>query len=90
MEWQVEGKITIRLAGGKDEETWQLSVGCSIPGKWVLHWGVNYVGDTGRFVILLLVNITLIVSIFKTRMKLLKRTDKKKRKSSLALHYFVH
>ncbi|KAL3501333.1 hypothetical protein ACH5RR_035782 [Cinchona calisaya] len=44
---KVEGKITIRLAKGKDEENWQLSVGCSIPGKWVLHWGVNYVDDVG-------------------------------------------
>ncbi|CDP00291.1 unnamed protein product [Coffea canephora] len=45
---KVEGKITIRLVNGKDEENWQLIVGCSLPGKWVLHWGVKYIGDVGR------------------------------------------
>lgn len=30
------------------ENDWELSVGCSLPGKWILHWGVSYVGDTGR------------------------------------------
>ncbi|KAK3026635.1 hypothetical protein RJ639_040662 [Escallonia herrerae] len=45
---KVEGKILIRLNSGKDEENWQLTVGCSLPGKWVLHWGVNYVNDIGR------------------------------------------
>ncbi|CAI9092719.1 OLC1v1028040C4 [Oldenlandia corymbosa var. corymbosa] len=44
---KVEGKITIRLVNGTDEENWQLSVGCSLPGKWVLHWGVTYIGDVG-------------------------------------------
>lgn len=29
------------------ENDWELSVGCSLPGKWILHWGVSYVGDTG-------------------------------------------
>lgn len=43
----MEGKILIRLDSGKDEENWQLSVGCNLPGKWVLHWGVNYVNDIG-------------------------------------------
>ncbi|THF98259.1 hypothetical protein TEA_005526 [Camellia sinensis var. sinensis] len=42
-----EGKISIRLDNGKDQENWQLTVGCNLPGKWVLHWGVNYVNDFG-------------------------------------------
>ncbi|KAI7986065.1 hypothetical protein LOK49_LG14G01387 [Camellia lanceoleosa] len=29
------------------QENWQLTVGCNLPGKWVLHWGVNYVNDIG-------------------------------------------
>ncbi|XP_058194810.1 alpha-amylase 3, chloroplastic isoform X3 [Rhododendron vialii] len=45
---KVEGKISVRLDGGKGQENWQLTVGCNIPGKWVLHWGVNYVKDVGR------------------------------------------
>ncbi|CAI9761778.1 unnamed protein product [Fraxinus pennsylvanica] len=45
---KVEGKITIRLENGKDDESWQLTVGCGIPGKWILHWGVNYIDDVGR------------------------------------------
>lgn len=44
----MEGKISIRLDTGKDQKKWELTVGCSLPGKWVLHWGVNYVGDVGR------------------------------------------
>ncbi|CAI9761779.1 unnamed protein product [Fraxinus pennsylvanica] len=44
---KVEGKITIRLENGKDDESWQLTVGCSLPGKWILHWGVNYIDDVG-------------------------------------------
>ncbi|KAL5759601.1 hypothetical protein ACOSP7_018121 [Xanthoceras sorbifolium] len=43
----VEGKIFVRLDKGKDEKNWQLSVGCSLPGKWILHWGVSYVDDNG-------------------------------------------
>ncbi|KAI3502457.1 hypothetical protein L1887_30536 [Cichorium endivia] len=42
---KVEGKILIRLSSGKDEENWQLTIGCNLPGKWVLHWGVNYEND---------------------------------------------
>ncbi|KAL0327196.1 UNVERIFIED_CONTAM: Alpha-amylase 3, chloroplastic [Sesamum angustifolium] len=42
---KVEGKITIRLDSGKNEKCWQLTIGCTLPGKWILHWGVNYVGD---------------------------------------------
>lgn len=46
---QVEGKILVRLDCGKDEENLQLVVGCNLPGKWILHWGINYVNDIGRF-----------------------------------------
>lgn len=49
LDWQIEGKITIRLENGKDKEHWSLTVGCSLPGKWALHWGVNYIGDAGRY-----------------------------------------
>ncbi|XWS34048.1 hypothetical protein CRYUN_Cryun21dG0005700 [Craigia yunnanensis] len=45
---KVEGKIFIRLDQSKDQRNWQLTVGCSLPGKWILHWGVSYVGDNGR------------------------------------------
>ncbi|XVE53285.1 hypothetical protein DITRI_Ditri02bG0192300 [Diplodiscus trichospermus] len=44
---KVEGKIFIRLDQSKDQRNWQLTVGCSLPGKWILHWGVSYVGDSG-------------------------------------------
>ncbi|XP_076939237.1 alpha-amylase 3, chloroplastic-like, partial [Bidens hawaiensis] len=44
---KVDGKIIIRLDHGNDEENWQLTVGCNLPGKWVLHWGVNYANDIG-------------------------------------------
>lgn len=43
----MEGKIFIRLDKSKDQRNWQLTVGCSLPGKWILHWGVSYVGDSG-------------------------------------------
>ncbi|KAK0573163.1 hypothetical protein LWI29_003824 [Acer saccharum] len=43
----VEGKIFVRLEKGKDEKKWQLSVGCNLPGKWILHWGVSYTDDSG-------------------------------------------
>ncbi|CAH2066446.1 unnamed protein product [Thlaspi arvense] len=43
---KAEGKIHVRLKQVK-ESNWQLSVGCSLPGKWIIHWGVSYVGDTG-------------------------------------------
>lgn len=46
----MEGKIFVRLEKkGEDEKNWQLSVGCDITGKWILHWGVSYIADTGRF-----------------------------------------
>ncbi|KAI3779245.1 hypothetical protein L2E82_08872 [Cichorium intybus] len=44
---KVEGKILVRLDCGNDEETHQLVVGCNLPGKWILHWGINYVNDIG-------------------------------------------
>ncbi|KAL6567729.1 Alpha-amylase A type-3 [Orobanche gracilis] len=44
---KLEGKITIRLHSEKNEDEWKLTVGCSLPGKWILHWGVNYIGDVG-------------------------------------------
>ncbi|KAL5553930.1 hypothetical protein UlMin_041331 [Ulmus minor] len=43
----VEGKIFVRLDHGKDERHWELSVGCNIPGKWILHWGVSFIDDVG-------------------------------------------
>ncbi|KAK3223107.1 hypothetical protein Dsin_010132 [Dipteronia sinensis] len=43
----VEGKIFVRLENRKDKKKWQLSVGCSLPGKWILHWGVSYIDDNG-------------------------------------------
>ncbi|XP_027362029.1 alpha-amylase 3, chloroplastic-like [Abrus precatorius] len=44
----VEGKIIVRLDHGKDLRDWELTVGCNLPGKWILHWGVTYVDDVGR------------------------------------------
>ncbi|XP_021299560.1 alpha-amylase 3, chloroplastic isoform X1 [Herrania umbratica] len=44
---KVEGKIYIRLDQSKDQQNWKLAVGCSLPGKWILHWGVSYVDDSG-------------------------------------------
>ncbi|XP_051145899.1 alpha-amylase 3, chloroplastic isoform X2 [Andrographis paniculata] len=44
---KLEGKITIRLDSGENEENMQLIVGCSLLGKWVLHWGVHYLDDVG-------------------------------------------
>ncbi|KAL1213666.1 Alpha-amylase 3 [Cardamine amara subsp. amara] len=43
---KAEGKMYVRMKQVK-EKNWQMSVGCSLPGKWILHWGVSYVGDTG-------------------------------------------
>ncbi|GER41446.1 alpha-amylase [Striga asiatica] len=43
----LKGKITVRLDCGENEECWKLTVGCSLPGNWVLHWGVNYIGEVG-------------------------------------------
>lgn len=44
----MEGKIFVRLEKGKGADKWDLSVGCSLPGKWILHWGVSYIQDNGR------------------------------------------
>jgi hypothetical protein len=45
----VEGKIFVRLDHAKNSQIWQLIVGCNLPGKWILHWGVSYVNDVGRY-----------------------------------------
>ncbi|WCJ32490.1 alpha-amylase-like 3 [Euphorbia peplus] len=42
-----EGKIFVRLENLKDQSCWQLTVGCNLPGKWLLHWGVSFVDDVG-------------------------------------------
>ncbi|KAF9625496.1 hypothetical protein IFM89_023432 [Coptis chinensis] len=44
---KVEGKIYVRLDPGKRDVIWKLIVGCDLPGKWILHWGVNFVDDRG-------------------------------------------
>jgi hypothetical protein len=46
---QVEGKIFVRLDQGKDLKNSELIVGCNLPGKWILHWGVSRVDDIGRY-----------------------------------------
>ncbi|XP_027348713.1 alpha-amylase 3, chloroplastic isoform X1 [Abrus precatorius] len=43
----VEGKIFVRLDQGKDLRNWELTVGCNLSGKWILHWGVSRVDDVG-------------------------------------------
>ncbi|XP_047176149.1 alpha-amylase 3, chloroplastic-like [Vigna umbellata] len=43
----VEGKIYVRLDHGKDLGNWELTVGCNLTGKWILHWGVSHVDDVG-------------------------------------------
>ncbi|CAJ1939915.1 unnamed protein product [Sphenostylis stenocarpa] len=43
----VEGKIFVRLDHGKDSGYWELTVGCNLSGKWILHWGVSRVDDVG-------------------------------------------
>ncbi|XP_068634357.1 alpha-amylase 3, chloroplastic-like [Aristolochia californica] len=44
----VEGRISVRLARGSDEKNRELTVGCNLPGKWILHWGVTYADDNGN------------------------------------------
>ncbi|XP_062160877.1 alpha-amylase 3, chloroplastic-like isoform X3 [Alnus glutinosa] len=44
----VEGTIFIRLDHGPNDTNWELTVGCDLPGKWILHWGVSHVEDVGR------------------------------------------
>lgn len=41
----VEGKVFIRLDQGNDLKNSELIVGCNLPGKWILHWGVSGVDD---------------------------------------------
>lgn len=48
----MEGKIFVRLDQGKEWRNWELTVGCNLPGKWILHWGVSRVDDVGRYCIL--------------------------------------
>uniref|UniRef100_A0A2P2JSC4 1,4-alpha-D-glucan glucanohydrolase n=1 Tax=Rhizophora mucronata TaxID=61149 RepID=A0A2P2JSC4_RHIMU len=43
----VDGKIFVRLDQRNDKGNWHLTVGCSLPGKWILHWGVTYMDDEG-------------------------------------------
>ncbi|KAG6713132.1 hypothetical protein I3842_05G136400 [Carya illinoinensis] len=43
----VEGKIFIRLDQGQNNGNWQLTVGCNLPGKWILHWGISRAEDGG-------------------------------------------
>ncbi|CAL0313151.1 unnamed protein product [Lupinus luteus] len=43
----VEGKIIVRLDLVNDLKNWELTVGCNVPGKWILHWGVSHVDDVG-------------------------------------------
>lgn len=49
MNLQVEGKIFVRLDQARDVDVWELTVGCNLPGKWILHWGVSLVDDVGRY-----------------------------------------
>ncbi|KAF3780097.1 Alpha-amylase 3 [Nymphaea thermarum] len=44
---KVEGKVYVRVDNGKDDLTWKLTIGCNLPGKWVLHWGVTYNDEIG-------------------------------------------
>lgn len=37
----------MRLDQGKDGQNWQLTVGCTLAGKWILHWGISHVDDVG-------------------------------------------
>lgn len=41
----MKGKVFIRLGHGEKEQDWKLTVGCDVPGKWILHWGVSYIDD---------------------------------------------
>ncbi|KAL4195580.1 hypothetical protein AMTRI_Chr05g65370 [Amborella trichopoda] len=42
---KVEGKISVRVDHQKDDDKSQVAIGCNLPGKWVLHWGVTYYDD---------------------------------------------
>ncbi|XP_019446856.1 PREDICTED: alpha-amylase 3, chloroplastic isoform X1 [Lupinus angustifolius] len=43
----VEGKIIVRLDLVNDLKNWELTIGCNVPGKWILHWGISHVDDVG-------------------------------------------
>ncbi|CAN0925896.1 Alpha-amylase 3, chloroplastic [Linum grandiflorum] len=43
----VQGKMFVRVHQENGVGNWQLTVGCSLPGDWILHWGVTYVDDLG-------------------------------------------
>eukprot|EP01018_Ginkgo_biloba_P011704 Gb_02250 [translate_table: standard] len=42
---KVDGKITARVDSIKGDGKLRLSLGCDLPGSWVLHWGVIYSDD---------------------------------------------
>ncbi|KAK1666768.1 hypothetical protein QYE76_054927 [Lolium multiflorum] len=45
----VEGKAWVRVDAEPDADgKCKVVVGCDLEGKWVLHWGVSYDGETGR------------------------------------------
>ncbi|XP_047061646.1 alpha-amylase 3, chloroplastic-like isoform X2 [Lolium rigidum] len=45
----VEGKAWVRVDAEPDGDgKCKIVVGCDLEGKWVLHWGVSYDGETGR------------------------------------------
>ncbi|XP_073525856.1 uncharacterized protein [Phyllobates terribilis] len=39
----VEGEIYTRVDPGKADGHWQLTVGCNLPGKWILRYAVRFV-----------------------------------------------
>uniref|UniRef100_A0ACD5VGE7 Uncharacterized protein n=1 Tax=Avena sativa TaxID=4498 RepID=A0ACD5VGE7_AVESA len=45
----VEGKAWVRVVAEPDGDgKCRIVIGCDVQGKWVLHWGVSYDGETGR------------------------------------------
>ncbi|KAM7269841.1 hypothetical protein ACFE04_025338 [Oxalis oulophora] len=44
---KLEGKIFTTLDRARDQHNWELTVGCDLPGDWILHWGVTYIDDIG-------------------------------------------
>ncbi|XP_022967951.1 alpha-amylase 3, chloroplastic-like isoform X1 [Cucurbita maxima] len=44
---KLEGKISVGLAQGKNQNQWELTIGCNLSGKWILHWGVSLIDDSG-------------------------------------------
>ncbi|VAH62518.1 unnamed protein product [Triticum turgidum subsp. durum] len=46
---QVEGKAWVRVEAEPDADgKCKIVIGCDVEGKWLLHWGVSYHGETGR------------------------------------------